>query len=167
MLRLADSFTLLQDRHRTPRPDLQLGKRRSPSPLPPCLDGQEPCRTSQQLGRSSQSVYLYRKLGAALPTSHLGRTSTAGDGLNPVRSHAGRAGAVALRSGTWRCPRNPGLGACSTPHCASSCLPPSFTLACSFCCLSVSSQATFPLLLFTALDLPAHLSLPTAPRAPH
>lgn len=91
MLRPNDSFTLLQDCHRTPRPDLQLGKRRSPSP-PPCLDRQEPCRTSQQLGaRSSQSVYLYRKLGAALPTSHLGRTSTAGDGLNPVRSHAGRA----------------------------------------------------------------------------
>lgn len=45
---LADSFTLLQDCHRTPRPDLQLGKRRSPSP-PPCLDRQEPCRTSQQL----------------------------------------------------------------------------------------------------------------------
>ena len=39
----------------------------------------------QQQGREP-CVYLYRKLRRALPTSHLGRTSAAGDGLNPVRT---------------------------------------------------------------------------------
>lgn len=75
--------------------------------------------------------------------------------------------AVALRSGTWRRPRNPGLGAGSTPHCASPCSPGKLHLGLQFLLsLCVSLQATFPLLLLTALDLPAHLSFPTAPRAP-
>lgn len=38
----------------------------------------------QQQQRQEPCVYLYRKLKRALPTSHLGRTSAAGDGLNPV-----------------------------------------------------------------------------------
>lgn len=40
----------------------------------------------QQQQRQEPCVYLYRKLKRALPTSHLGRTSAAGDGLNPVRT---------------------------------------------------------------------------------
>ena len=41
-------------------------------------------RQQQQQQRREPCVYLYRKLRRALPTSHLGRTSAAGDGLNPV-----------------------------------------------------------------------------------
>lgn len=37
--------------------------------------------------RAGSRAFIYTgSSGAALPTSHVGRTSTAGDGLNPVRT---------------------------------------------------------------------------------
>lgn len=57
-------------------------------------------RQQQQQQRREPCAYLYRKLRRALPTSHLGLTSAAGDGLNPVRTRrpARRSSPALLRS---------------------------------------------------------------------